>query len=267
MRGTLPDTTDLHARIADGDRDAVVEWLVQVPAAQRLRLRPTVRRHHDVLMAEPAGARSPDGHWRGGLRSAHWSAAQAALLGCSTLRQAVTYAPLDQPDARDLPRLLFPGELEAFVEEWSARFLRNPRAWDRIRGLDAMFDWAQAGLVAPPLHDGAVLYLATAVPGATSLLRYLERHPVLITSTLPRIFDVDGIKGASPAQADEHHHAPGRGLHDHVIPTLVRRGLWRAEDVVAGIDRALGRDLGGYQHRWFHRLRERVEPLLAHPSR
>ena len=74
---------------------------------------------------EPIGARAPDGEW-GELRPWHQSAAAAALLGCSTVVQAVTYAPLDLPDAVDLPEALFPDHLEAFAQEWSARFLRAP---------------------------------------------------------------------------------------------------------------------------------------------
>lgn len=89
----------------------------------------------------------------------------AALLACSTSPQAMRYEPLDMPDAVDLPAAFFPDDLdafvtEAFVTEWSARFLRNPKAWGRIRGLDAMFDRAHRGLGPAPAQDGAVLFLA-----------------------------------------------------------------------------------------------------------
>ena len=86
---------------------------------------------------EPIRARAPDGEWAGELRPWHQSAAAAPLLGCSTVEQAVTYAPLDLPDAVDLPKALFPKQLEAFAREWSARFLRAPMAEDRIRGIEA----------------------------------------------------------------------------------------------------------------------------------
>jgi hypothetical protein len=86
---------------------------------------------------EPIGARAPDGEWEGELRPWHQSA--ASLLGCSTVERAVTYAPLDLPDAVDLPKALFLDHLEAFAREWSARFLPAPRASDRIRGTKAQF--------------------------------------------------------------------------------------------------------------------------------
>lgn len=259
MANSTADTSALYSGIANGDRDVVVEWLLGLPARERLALRTGVKRRHDILLAAASSSRSPEGYWVGPLRSGHWSAAQAALLGCSTLTQAVQYAPLDPPDAAELPRAFFPAHLEAFVEEWSARFLRNPKAWDRIRGLHAMFDWAHEGLVAPPVHDGAVLLLATTPPPRVMLWSYLLRRPCLIETTLPRIFDVDGISGASPAQADEHVHPPDRGLGNQVIPRLVARGQWQAEDVQTGIARALARDLGAYQHRWFRSLRDRLD--------
>lgn len=171
---------------------------------------------------------------------------------------------MDQPDAADLPRALFPGDLDAFAAEWSARFMRNPKAWDRIRGLDAMFDWAHEGLIDPPQHDGAVLYLVTAPPGGpggAGLLGYLERRPCLIHTTMARIFDVDGIKGASPAQADETNPWPERRLDTYVIPELIRRGHWTSDMVLAGIDRAQRRGLGRYQHRWFEGLRAAILAL------
>lgn len=231
---------------------------------QRRRLRPLTSRHHRVVMAHPTGSRAPDGEWVGRLRSAHWSAAAAALLACSTLAQAVRYAPLDPPDSVDLPKALFPHDLDHFVEEWSARYVRTPKAWDRIRGFDAMYEWAHQELIEPPLHDGAVLYLVSGTPGdpaGAGLLGYLERRPCLIGTTMARIFDVDGVKGASPAQADETSYRQERRLDNYVIPGLVRRGHWTVDMVLAGVDRALGRDLGRYQHRWFEGLRTAVLPI------
>lgn len=254
----------LRTALAHGRRDDVVDLVLTLPPAQRKALRPLAVRHHRVVLAHPTGAPAPDGEWTGRLREAHWSAAAAALLACSTLAQAVRYAPLDPPDSVDLPRALFPHDLDAFAEEWSARYVRNPKAWDRIRGLDAMFDWAHEGLIEPPLHDGAVLYLVAGGPGkgdGPDLLQYLEARPCLIGTTMARLFDVDGVKGASPAQADETNPWQDRRLDSHVVPGLIRRGHWTVDLVLAGIERALGRDLGRYQHRWFEGLRARVLAL------
>lgn len=211
----------------------------------------------------PHGGRSSDRQWLGPLRSGHCSAADAAVLACSTLAQALKYSPLDMPDAYDLPRIFFPDDLDAFVEEWSSRFLRNPKAWDRIRGLDAMFDWAHSGLVPAPTHQGAVLCLATSMPGASSgthLLRYLEERPCLIEVSFARIFVVDGIKGASGAQRDETTPWPRRRLDNYVIPQLIRRGHWSREMVLDGIDRALKRGQTPYLQRWFLGLAQIVSP-------
>ena len=253
----------LWAALRDGRRDDVVRAVLSLPADRRRRLRPQVRRHDRLVGGAPIGARSSDGGWTGELRQGHHSAAAAAVLGCSTLEQAVTYAPLDRPDAADLPAAFFPGQLDAFVREWSARYLRNPRAWDRIRGIDAMFDWARDGLVPPPTEDGAVLLLVTLVPGAfdgPDLLRYLEARPGLIEVTLRRVFDVDGVRGASLAQRDGRE-LPGRRLDDLVIPELVRRGHWTAGFVEDGIARALARNQPPHLARWFRGLAAHMAQL------
>ncbi len=261
------DDEDAGARLWEalraGRRDDAVRALLALSPQGRRRQLPRVRRHDRTVSSAGSGERAPAGEWDGELRSAHWSAAAAAVLGCSTLERAVTYAPLDPPDAAELPKALFPGQLGAFVRAWSARYRRNPKAWDRIRGLEAMFDWAHEGLVPPPTDDGAVLFLITAVPRAydgPDLLRYLESRPALIEVTLRRILDVDGIPGASLAQRDERG-SPGRRMDDFVIPELIRRGHWTVGFVEDGIERALARGQTPYLARWFRGLAACMAPL------
>ena len=253
----------LWAALRDGRRDDVVAAVLSLPPERRRRLRPAVRRYDRLVSAEGLGASSPDGVWSGDLRAAHHSAAAAAVLGCSTVEQALTYAPLDPPDAEELPKALFPEHLEAFAREWFARYLRNPKAWDRNRGIDAVFEWAQDGLIPPPTDDGAVLFLITSTPGrfhGTDLVRYLESRPCLIEVTLRRIFDVDGIRGASVAQRDEAA-PPGGRMDDSVIPALIRRGYWTIHFVEDGIARALARGPSPYLTRWFRGVAAHVATL------
>jgi hypothetical protein len=250
----------LWAALRAGRRDDVIHAVLSLPEDRRRRLRPAVRRHDRVVSSEPTGARAPAGEWDGDLRQAHWSAAAAAVLGCSTVEQAVTYATLNPPDSYDLPKAFFPEHLEAFAREWSARFLRSPKAWDRLRGIEAQFDWAHEGLIPAPVDRGAVLFLVTRGPGAfdgQAVLRYLQARPVLIDVTLRRIFDVDGISGASLAQRDEAH-AEGRRMDDFVIPELIRRGHWTVDFVEDGIARALARGQTPYLARWFAGLAAQV---------
>lgn len=260
---------ELWTALRAGRRDDVVHAVLSLPEDRRRRLRPTVRRHERLVGGEPIGARAPAGEWDGELRPWHQSAAVAALLGCSTAEQAVTYAPLDLPDAVDLPKAFFPGHLETFAREWAARFLRHPEAWDRIRGIEAQFDWAHEGLIPPPVDAGAVLFLVTRAQGALDgpdLLRYLEARPVLIDVTLRRIFDVDGVEGASLAQRD-HGVAAGRRMDDFVIPELIRRGHWTADFVQGGIARALARGQTPYLARWFHGLAAQIAGLAEESAR
>jgi hypothetical protein len=250
----------LRAALRAGLRDDVIDAVLTLPEDRRRRLRPAVRRHDRVVSSAPTGARAPAGEWDGELRQAHWSAAAAAVLGCSTVEQAVTYSPLDLPDAHDLPKAFFPENLAAFAREWSSRFLRSPKAWDRLRGVQAQFDWAHEGLIPAPVDRGAVLFLVTRVPGAfdgQAVLRYLEERPVLIDVTLRRIFDVDGITGASLAQRDAAC-VEGRRMDDFVIPELVRRGHWTVNFVEDGIARSLARGQTPYLARWFTGLAAQV---------
>lgn len=252
-----PDVAALWSALRHGRRDDAVEVLLSMPVDRRQRLRTAMRAHERVVTRHPDGARAPAGEWSGPLRRGHWSAAAAAVLGCSPLAHAVRYAPLDMPDAVDLPPAFFPDHLDAFVEEWSARFVRSPRDVDRTRGLDAMFDWAHGGLTPAPTQQGAVLCLATGTPGARSgtyLLRYLEARPCLIRTTFARIFDVDGVSGASLAQRDQTTPWPTRRLDNYVVPQLVRRGHWSREWVLEGVDRALGRGQSPSLQRWFQGL-------------
>jgi hypothetical protein len=266
--GTLITVLDaaeerLWAALRTGWRDDVVLAVLSLPGDRRRRLRPAVRRHDRVVGSEPIGARAPAGEWDGDLRQAHWSAAAAAVLGCSTVEQAITYVPLDPPDSYDLPKALFPEQLEAFAAEWFARYLRNPKAWDRIRGIASALDWAHEGLIPAPVDAGAVLFLISRVPGVfpgPEMLAYLEARPVLIDVTLRRIFDVDGIKGASLAQRDEGH-SPGTRMDDFVIPELIRRDHWTVDFVEDGIARALARGQSPYLRRWFTGLAEHLAPL------
>jgi len=253
----------LWAALRAGRRDDVVLAVLSLPEDRRRSLRPAVRRHDRVVGAEPTGARASAGEWDGELRQAHWSAATAAVLGCSTVEQATTYVPLDPPDSYDLPKALFPEHLEAFAEEWFARYLRNPKVWDRIRGIESALDWAHEGLIPAPVDTGAVLFLITRVPGVfpgPEMLAYLEARPVLIDVTLRRIFDVDGIKGASLAQRDEGQ-PPGTRMDDFVIPELIRRGHWTVDFVKDGIARARARGQSPYLARWFTGLAEQVTRL------
>lgn len=263
----MPDAAEerLWAGLRAGRRDEVVEAVLRLPEDRRQRLRPVVRRYDRLVSNEPIGARAPAGQWRGELRRGHHAAAAAAVLGCSTVDQAVTYAPLDLPDARDLPKAFFPEQLELFAQEWSARFLRSPKAWDRIRGIEAQFDWAHEGLIPPPVERGAVLFLVTRTPRALdgpALLRYLEARPVLLDVTLRRIFDVDGVPGASLAQRDDAV-MDGRRMDDFVIPALIRRGHWSAAFVREGIDGALRRGQTPYLARWFKGLDARIRHLAT----
>ncbi|MFB9375593.1 hypothetical protein ACFFKU_18260 [Kineococcus gynurae] len=251
----------LRRALRQGRRDDVVAALLALTPADRRSLRRPLAHQHEVTGAAPIGALAPAGEWSGRLRVAHQSAAVAGWLACCGLPTALRLWPLDPADARDLPPLLHPDDLPAFVTAWSQRFERRPKGYERNRGIEAMFDWAHAGLVPPPTERGAVLLLATAVPGVMGgvpLLRYLEARPVLIATTMAAIFDVDGVPGASPAQADQTVARPSRRLDDFVVPELVRRGYWTRRFVLDGVDRALERGQTPYHRRWFEGLAAHV---------
>lgn len=253
----------LLAALEVGDHAAIVELLEPFPAQERTALRRSVTGSAKAILGAPGGARDPEGRWRGALRNRHGVAAETALLATASLSQALRQRTLDGPVARDhLPRL-FPDDLPDFVESFSARFLTNPRAWDGNRGIEAIFDWAQSGLVAPPTQRGAVLALIcwAAWP---SPWEYLHQRPVLLRTTLPRLFEVPGVKGASAAQRDETGPAPR--LDSTVIPRLIREGEWHRDEVLAWCETALSVERSEYEKRWFRALAERVAKMPAPPS-
>ena len=234
-----------------------LEVLEPLPLAQRKRAwTPALREAADGIDMSPDSARDPQGRWVGRLRRAHWDAATVARLGTREAQIAAKRVhPIELPVARDLIPRLFPEQLDVFVEVWSQAFLSNPKAWDRLRGVEAMFDWAQQGLVPPPTQRGAVLLLISQ----PDLSRYLDQHPVLIGTTLPLLFTVEGRSGASAAQRDET--MPGLSLGRHLVPRLIREGHWEREQVLQWCEQALAMPRSAYELRWFRALRERVEAL------
>lgn len=204
----------------------------------------------------------PGGHhqfvdaWTGRLTRGHWDAATTVLLGSKAAPQAAKVWPIpaDASFAQWVYPTLFPNELSAIVEQWSADFAANPKHWDRNGGRVVMYEWIEAGLVEPPRHDGAVLMLFsgwTSRPGRP-LLRWLLARPKVTDELFARIFSTPGVNGASPAQCDQ-----GDGDHPLrtvVVPGLVKAGAWSRDFVVRSTESALQSDLPAYQRRWFVRL-------------
>lgn len=249
------DDTAIVSALSLGQVGTLLEALEGISGPERIALRASVRRMATAMLDGAIGSTSGEGAWRGALRVAHHTAATLALLGTATVRQAVKLHPIELPMARDLIPRLFPHDLEQFVAAWSDRFLADPKGWDRIRGIESMFDWAQRGLIEPPEHHGAVLLLL-AQP---KIGRYLADRPVLVSTTLPLLFAVPGIKGASAAQRDET--VPGESLGERVIPRLVRSGAWSKADALGWCDLALQMPRSQYELRWFRRVKERLAAL------
>lgn len=249
------DDGELIRAMRAGRASAVVEVLEALPIERRTSLRRNVRAYADAMLSDCIGARDPAGHWAGELRVGHHDAAIIATLGTASLEQALRVSPGNLKIARDVIPRLFPSRLDEFVEAWSGWFLSNPKAWDRNLGIEAMFDWAQQGLIQPPQQQGALLLLLSQ----SKIGRYLADRPVLLTTTLPRLFSVPGIKGASAAQRDET--ALGESLGGRVIPRLIRQGYWEKDAVLNWCDLALSVPRSEYEYRWFRELKRRIQNL------
>ena len=138
--------------LSAGDRAGVLGYAAAMPDSEKRRQKSMVRRFRTVVSAEPTGQRSPDGWWQGPLKPDHWAAADIAHMACIGAERSAGLSYTDFKVARDVPPVLFPGHLDLFVEAWAARYLRNPKGWDRNRGIEAMFDWVRDGLVPAPAH-------------------------------------------------------------------------------------------------------------------
>lgn len=266
-----PDPTgstleDARSALRDGRVHTLLEIVetLRLPARRRTgrALTPSAR----AILAAPGAAEDPT-HWNGALDSHHGDAADVVrLTATSGPAAAAKVNTLALRVARDMVPRLFPGDLPVFVEEWSARFARRPRVVDANRGIEAMFDWAHRGLIPPPTQQGAVLALISwaSQSSGTHLLRYLEARPVLIRTTLPLLFQVPGVKGASAAQTDESNlDRHGNGLRSYVIPALVRKGHWSLDELEHWCEAALRVPRAEYEYRWFRALREDLEGLRS----
>jgi hypothetical protein len=259
----LSKTEAVLAGLRHGQPEQITEALEGYASEERTPLRRFVRPQANAMLAAQSGARDPEGRWVGALGNGHWYAAQVALLGTASRSHALRQRTMDGPVARDLLPRLFPDDLPLFVTAFSERFLTDPKAWDGNRGIEAMFDWAQRGLIAPPVHQGAVLALICWAP-RPSLWGYLHSHPVLIRTTLPALFDVPGVRGASAAQRDEG--GLGGRLDRYVIPRLIREGAWTRAETLEWCTRALNVPRSEYEYRWFRGLHDRIAVERRRPN-
>jgi hypothetical protein len=244
--------------LAAGDRAGALAYAAAMDDDEKRRQKSLVRRLRLVVSAEPTGARSPDGWWLGGLTADHWAAADIAHMACIGAERSADLSYTDRKVARDAPPELFSNRLELFVESWSARYERNPKGWDRNRGIEAMFDWVRAGLVPAPVQRGAMLLLLSETQvERIDFLKFLRERPALIDVTLKELFRVPGVKGASAMQFDEAN-PPERRL-SVLLPQLVKLGYWDGEWVRHQIEQVLASDeWPEYQKRFFKLLRSNL---------
>ncbi|MGM0930140.1 MAG: hypothetical protein ACQEXN_10560 [Actinomycetota bacterium] len=245
--------------LAAGDRAGTLAYAAAMDDDEKRRQRSLVRKLRLVVSAEPTCARSADGWWLGELTADHWAAADIAHMACIGAERSADLSYTDRKVARDAPPALFPDRLELFVESWSARYVRNPKGWDRNRGIEAMFDWVRSGLVPAPVQRGAMLLLLSETQvERIDFLKFLRERPGLIEVTLKELFRVPGVKGASAMQFDEANPREHRRL-SVLLPQLVKLGYWDGEWVRQQIERVLASDeWPEYQKRFFKLLRSNL---------
>ncbi|MGW6173605.1 hypothetical protein ACWF5H_08965 [Arthrobacter sp. NPDC055138] len=261
MSDSLPTSAAdnrLFDLLAAGDRAGTLAYAAAMDDGEKRRQKSLVRRLHLVVSAEPTGARSPDGWWLGGLTADHWAAADIAHMACIGAERSADLSYTDRKVARDAPPVLFPGQLELFVEAWSARYERSPKGWDRNRGIEAMFDWVRDGLIPAPAQRGAMLLLLSETQAQRiNFLKFLRERPGLVDVTLKELFRVPGVKGASAMQFDEANTEDRR--LSFLLPQLVKLGYWDGEWVRQRIELVLASDeWPEYQKRFFKLLRSNL---------
>jgi hypothetical protein len=261
MNDTLPTSAvdnPLFDLLAAGDRAGTLAYVAAMDDGEKRRQKSLVRKLRLVVSAEPTGARSADGWWQGELQPDHWAAADIAHMACIGAERSADLSYTDRTVARDAPPALFPGQLELFVESWSARYERNPKGWDRNRGIEAMFDWVRDGLVPAPVQRGAMLLLLSETQvQRINFLKFLRERPGLVDVTLKELFRVPGVKGASAMQFDEAN--PEDRRLSVLLPQLVKLGYWDGEWVRRSIERVLASDeWPEYQKRFFKLLRSNL---------
>ena len=261
MSDSLPTSAvanRLFDLLAAGDRNGTLAYAAAMDDGEKRRQKSLVRRFRLIVSAEPTGTRSAGGWWLGPLTPDHWAAADLAHMACIGAERSADLSYTDLKVARDAPPELFPDRLDLFVEAWSARYERNPKAWDRNRGIEAMFDWVRDGLVPAPAQRGAMLLLLSETQvQRINFLKFLRERPGLIDVTLKELFRVPGIKGASAMQFDEAN--PEERRLSVLLPQLVKLGYWDGEWVRQRIEYVLaGDEWPEYQKRFFKLLRSNL---------
>ena len=262
MSDSLPRSAvdnPLFDLLAAGDRAGTLAYAAGMDDDEKRRQKSLVRKLRLVVSAEPTSARSTGGWWLGRLTADHWAAADIAHMACIGAERSADLSYTDVKVARDAPPALFPDRLDLFVESWSARYERNPKGWDRNRGIEAMFDWVRDGLIPAPARRGAMLLLLRETQmDRVAYLKFLRERPGLIDVTLKELFRVPGVTGASAMQFDETNPWENRRL-SVLLPQLVKLGYWDDEWVRQRIERVLASDeWPEYQKRFFKLLRSNL---------
>lgn len=241
-----------------GDPEGLCLLLESLSPADRALLRRSLLATARVIAGAPSAARNQE-CWDGALSDAHHQAADVALYGTITAAQVARGGYMDPAVAGLLLPRLFPDDLELFAEAWAGHYVTRPKAWDNIRKMPAMFEWALQDLIPPPTSQGAVLLLVTRATASTVALLDLvsQRDHLLARETLPWLFRVPGVKGASAAQYDATDGSLGRNLGNFLVPELIRSGVWDRAEVLSWCGHAVAmQERSAYDRRWFHQLQE-----------
>lgn len=211
------------------------------PASQRLAR---------AILDAPVGHTSEA--WVGPLHEGHHLAAEYVQVASAKPEKIARGLHTSGQVAATIIPLFHSDHLEMIADRWAQRFVKNPKNWDFLPQFDAMFEWVRAGLMAPPTTQGAALLLVGERP--TPLADLLaDRDFALARTTLPVLFRVPGVKGASLTQIEE---TSSDELRTQIIPWLIDDGVWDKDEVRQWTDLALAMDRTAYDKRWFLRLKE-----------
>ncbi len=257
--GRVQDLADLLLTMSPAERIATCRPLVkQANAILSPMFGSTVKSWLSNIDDDyPGGREQFIDAWQGRISTGHWDAATTILIAAKPSPRAAKVWPIpeNRAYAEWLYPALFPTDLDVIAEQWSADFATNPKAWDRNRGREVMFEWIERGILPAPAHGGAVLMLLAHVCHAGSwrtALMWLKGHPVVTDQLFRRVFTTPGVPGCSLAQAD--NSAGSHPIRTRIIPNLLAVGIWTREFVQHEVAEALAMDLPPYQKRWFTQL-------------
>lgn len=238
---------DLAAAVEAADKDRVLKLLLEADEPARRAAAPRMQK---LLKATNKVVQDFNSY----RMDARHAPAALAVFGTGTPAQAVSAGWLSDDGAH---RALARARPQAWQQELAER--APVRAWSLIRGL------VRDGLIEEPVTDEHVLGMISNDPwcekgSPVALLEWLREDPELLTTTVWRIFEVEG-GGEDSLAAHDKYSGAGRSW-THALTELADTGELDRQRLLDAALAALRRDWAPFRAQWMTAFHAALEPTV-----